>query len=1604
MTLVGVSRIVPSGKVYRQIFDDEVNLVRTLGETRSKIAQQKVPPNAGRIPLVRDLETCTGNGFLSHRQTMWVESMPNDDFTENPVLYKESTALALEKAKESNTVIAAREVRGLAEVIIHEKRNRNIIERISESRKGRHDEAVAALRQELAHAGKEMEQCILEPGISFLSKLAESDKTIERIFLRAEKDSDLITYTTQDFDEMWNLICQQSLLRRQWIRELDEALRKAEVDRTERIKALLKRCTKILEDIAYFLSPDVHRLIHNEAMMINQALLANRRAIARLFMNLMEADLKQEVFQWYQLEERINIWRAVQKDHIICSFREFMDSERIQDPSAVNTELENMLKEQRSLSEKRAELLNYLGNVLPLSHTKAKINEWYESVVALNKRIDTHNVQCMMRIRLQYEKVCQECLAKVQDCKQKLLEMKICTEKEAEKVVNPHFFQLVGRLQSRFEHEVETMDKDFEHLVKHTEINCSHLYQYFQDAQVLLDTHQQNLIHQENDLYSKLNECRNKHEGLNKLRESHLDMSMDKLRIQSTDEKLKLQLEKVYAALDFIRAGYELFHQDLMARVVAYPDHVLQELISYSTSLSRYFRVKQIYKGKPIRKEPTPEEEEMAESYEESEDMEETLEDSLEHAAEEVLEEEHIPEEAMKEDAADVEELQQAEKAGDTEGSAQGSDVLGVLGDGTSLVLGSDDPDGSLEGSSIVQEAGDVQGREDILGSETVRLPDTPSEPTEEATEFFTTSGGSTYKVLENSSKLKIKKSEKYYAGKLNENFLPPYLEQVYLSQSFFADLRRRIRLQFFEHLENWFPQSVSKSWLILAARKEELNAELQLRLHLHEPRREHIEKDIYHVRIAELRLHSDRLTRHCAGMLQALNSERASFFTLRDDQNAISKNFRLRIQDMENVFLTESRAEKLLSLSNNLHTELINHVEIMQVSLRSFRQYLEEALGKLRDANTDFLKACRLFSEGGNFSTEEIEHFIKRLDKENGRIDFVEGLIMIDMEKLESSYLDQATEVINKFENRFRYLALDRLFMDKIQQFLTSIQVKIKTEVAKSNLQTQMLNSHLDKLVSRIDACTHPNVDKEPITSEELYECATFVMEEMKKRSLYLNCLLGPDTIFSLADKIDPATQSSAATSMLTDSLLQEYRTVVMGIESTPLLNASKMGKPAFDDPAISVIKQLIGLHRSRKALDQLSEKQEGAGGGAEGPCPAPPIPTISIGSPYSDRVQGHGGHTPTTVKKSSSKGTDGSTVSVKYTKATRADKKTQIFGERLKDSDSGNFRATIFNMVWDNFDVMLNIAEDFYKKDKHQITRPEFLQETYDQCVEVIGQKLLLYLGQTDEYHTACISEFWNQLKRFEGLLPEVTKLTIAKRLRDFEQLFASSMGQIRRNFQEQLQKWDAAKEENKNKLLPSLGHPDNLPQLEALCQEEEERQRDQVEGIYYCTQKLQNCAVECAQKFISALASRTEKILMELDNCLTADDVQLRKIETPREKTSTLIRRKRAGLSLELEESKLMAERGSRTWPGIPRTTLQGFLNQIICRETASMTTSKTTLGHLAAVRERDAVYVKFKQTLEVEFARIKEENKVHLMKAEHWADWWTKSVQKIKELYM
>ncbi|XP_030363127.1 coiled-coil domain-containing protein 180 isoform X9 [Strigops habroptila] len=1362
-----------------------------------------------------DSEIPTDARLLQRYQQQSAERTACNASTQEPPLYREATVF--QKAWKSVSLNAAEEVRSLPDFVVPEEMRSNILQCLSEHRRGRHDEALTSMYHELACITREMEPFVLEPGKFLLTKLMESDRKIELLFKKIEFDTTLGGFSIEGLEELWSIIHQESLTRRKWIKEMDESLKKVERSRADQITAVLRKYTVILENISFFLSADVYRLMNDEAMLINRALLANQRAIAKLFFNLIKSELKKELFHRLKWQDRVKDWKLIQKNCIVHSFREFMANEEIQNPPSVKAEMENMITDQILLSERRLEFLQHLGDLLPPTHTKAEISEWYRSLVNLNTSIDTYNVQCMRKIRIRYERVQQTCLAAMQRHKNNLLTLNICTKEEAEEIVNSDFLWLTEKLENHFEEELQHMDRDFEELAKQHDQNCKDLYSYFQEAMGLWDVHQLKLSQREDELQKKLDECRREHDNLTQMLEANLDIILDKMRRESSEEDLKKYLENAFSSLDDIRARFETFNQVLMDKVMAYPEAILQELISYSMSISQYFKVKEIFKQNLQGKtDSTLQDQELVKVPEAECLVEQQAESSVQ---------ENEGEEKMNSCQQENEETNIAENeeifAQETEKKEENEDE-----------------------ESIPHESEETEHAE-----QGVMFNSSKAESSEIAIETFSTCSGNSYTVLGVEEAGKTGIPETYFTKYEQKESLPVYLKYVLIKEKVFVELKKRIRLCFFEHLEKWFAESLSNSYVFVAAKKEELNSELQLRLHLHQQKQENIETNIYSVRAVELLLHKERLECHCTGVGEALEKERAEFLRFCEQQDNICKNLESRLRDMESVFLSAPMTEKLVSFSNNLHSELHNHLEMIQVSLRSYRNYLEEAFGKLRDSNVDFLKACRLFLEGGNFSPEEVKSFSKRLQEESERIDAFEGLIKTDMEKMESSCLEQATELIHQSETKFRYLFMNRVFMEKIQQFLTNLRVQIKSEVANSNLQAVTLNSYLEKLRQKIDACAHPTAYAkhlfQALTSEELYDFAKVALKELKKRSQYLDCLLVKAMSLHENEDFAPLAtdvtlQDPVAVGTRTECLGDDNKVMVMGLDPVkfPLLNPSRMGKSAVDDLAISVIKNLLEIQPHRKTSGLNQDHSSGAA----------ILPTSKKSSCFNvsdedPRKSACCSSAALTTRKTSTRKPMRTGRIQKYTRPVLSGKEFQIFEEKPPESDT--FKGIIMNILWMGNNSLLCLAEEFYQKEKPQVTKitiPEDLPETFEHCAEVLRQNLLSYQSQTDDYYNSCLIEFQDQLKLFEKELSYVSLLAVESLFKEHEQKLSYSTGQIRLLFNKRLEDWENLKAAHKNQLRPSLGHPDNLLQLDALHQKELKRQKEQADGIHLNMQMLQ------------------------------------------------------------------------------------------------------------------------------------------------------------------
>ncbi|XP_049623618.1 coiled-coil domain-containing protein 180 [Suncus etruscus] len=1581
MPTVGKVTQDPTGKIYQQIFEAEVQLVHSLAISRRQAVERSLTGKGVKKPLMEKMDVPPGK-IMTPRQQRWTHSLPNDGITENPVFYREQKIAEKKKAQESENTIAAREVRGLPDTVVPEREGK--VFQVDHKKKN-YENALSNFKKEIMQIGMEMEPLILEQGTQFLQKLTKCDADIDELFKKVEDDKDLRNYSIQPLLELWDHVAQKFALRRLDIKDLDDALHLLEFSRTDKLNDIMKKYLGIIEKTSYLMKQDVYSLINKEAMVINQALLGNRRAIAQLVANLMEATLQQEMVNRYRWQALLDTWKNLKKEVLVQDFGEFIASEKIQDPPGVRKEIETMIKNQKLLQTKRLKHLYSICDLLPPNYSQVQLSQWQSSLSTLNKDLDAYHMECMTQIHLQYEKTWQECLAYVSKCKKQLMEWSSFTEEEAEALVNPSFYQSVGILQSRVEEELESLDKSFEALAKQTEKQSISLFSYFQEAIQLWEAHQNVLSVRELELEKRMEQLRQKQSLEDQFQEAHLDKILDKLRQQNHEETLKFHLEKAQNFLKDMKLRYKTFHVLLKNEVIQYPSIILKELNTYSSSLSKYFYVREIFEQNlngevHLRfREPEAHEIYLLEKMRKRKKKQLSVEEGNKPEGSEREETSHLiftediggeHSEGLESPAAEEmisslqeEKSQEKEKEKEEQEATEKQEA--------------DEEKGEEEEEEVQEEAECMDKAES--------LEDNQVEISQEDMEFFTTSSGNTYFVF-----FFMDQDEASSLSQLSKNASNvKLLEEVFIPCTVISEIKKQLRVGFFEHLEKWFDQHSLNIRITVATKTDVLDSELELHLHLHQPRAQYIEKDVYNVRAAELLLHQERLNQHCAGVMETLKKEQILFDQFQEEQNIKSKHFHSRIYNMELIFQNATKSQRLLTLSSTLQQELLGYVDVIQMSLQSFRQCLEESLGKLRYSNIEFIKQCRLFSEGGNFSIEEIENLCHQLEKEASRIETVENMIMVNMEKMENDYLDQVNDIINKFESKFQSLYVDLFFIEKIQRLMTNLQVNIKCEVAKSNMQTDGLNSSLEQLQRKVEMCRSSLANKVSIvTTEDLLDFVRTWKEKLNQRIKYLNCLLvTTQVVFNNHAIKDSDVESDGP--VISD--IPEDETNMDQLISESFIQPSRIGKSMIDDPALDLVKKILqplskgsshhcesdrfqtALKCQRSRTDHLMKKT---------------MSTVSASSV--GRLQSMGGD-PTP-----------SHSFIPNIKTSRYEKKIQVIGDK-PPPPAEDFKGIILILLWESHKHMLAVMEDFYHKEKHLVTRTDCVQETFEQCSENVIRKIVEYHTDTNDYHNSCLIELRAQMRKFEELVPQVCWLVMENFKENHWKKFCAGTEEIWNQFMDKQKQLEKMKDKNAQMLHPNLGHPANHKKMESLCQMEEKRQEDLEKEIAENMEKLEEFTKMSSKLFISNLASFTEKFLMLLDEVVTIDDIQVSKMSPPKQKMSLLIRKKLAGLPMEEESEKPMIERGMGKWPGLKPTpfTIQ---TKILLLKTPSVTTIKTTLGHLAAVEARDAVYLKYLTLFEEQLKTIQDKNALLKKRAQCWKESWQRSVKSLQSLYL
>uniref|UniRef100_A0A096LSL1 DUF4455 domain-containing protein n=1 Tax=Poecilia formosa TaxID=48698 RepID=A0A096LSL1_POEFO len=229
------------------------------------------------------------------------------------------------------------------------------------------------------------------------------------------------------------------------------------------IKKILKKQLHLLQQISFLSPPDVHRLIHAKAMMLNQSLLANRRSSARLVLLLQDQNLQQEFVLRLHWEESLDRWRKGRVEEMLeelssarlcsrtmCSSRE---EER-------NLFSDQMLQNQEVLVQQRSEVIYKICSLVPPTGSSALVSNWFNELMAVNQQIAA-GLHADMREQLQrfYEDAWQRRRAEAQRCQQEALAALQLSDQQLEDITSSRLLPLIGQRQRDDEERLAGLDE-----------------------------------------------------------------------------------------------------------------------------------------------------------------------------------------------------------------------------------------------------------------------------------------------------------------------------------------------------------------------------------------------------------------------------------------------------------------------------------------------------------------------------------------------------------------------------------------------------------------------------------------------------------------------------------------------------------------------------------------------------------------------------------------------------------------------------------------------------------------------------------------------------------------------------------------------------------------------------------------------------------------------------------------------------------------------------------------------------------------------------------------------------------------------------------------
>uniref|UniRef100_A0A096ME53 DUF4455 domain-containing protein n=1 Tax=Poecilia formosa TaxID=48698 RepID=A0A096ME53_POEFO len=1320
------------------------------------------------------------------------------------------------------------------------------------------------------------------------------------------------------------------------------------------IKKILKKQLHLLQQISFLSPPDVHRLIHAKAMMLNQSLLANRRSSARLVLLLQDQNLQQEFVLRLHWEESLDRWRKGRVEEMLEELRFclwFWFSPSLFQNHVQQQGGDQMLQNQEVLVQQRSEVIYKICSLVPPTGSSALVSNWFNELMAVNQQIAGLHADMREQLQRFYEDAWQRRRAEAQRCQEALAALQL-SDQQLEDITSSRLLPLIGQRQRDDEERLAGLDQECSDCVDQHVLGVSRSVSEVMRAVALLwETHCRRLKRREEELEAKLQLLKKTQKQLVERMMVPLESMLVALRQESREEFLDMCLEQVLEQLKDIQDSIRPCLSQQWDVLDQLPAVLMEELYSYSNAVSSFFKLS--HPNRPVTME----------TYRHGHRGRSLSLTSL--------------------SLADLHNVS-------VSSNRTGSDL------GQSHCAGSDfdwsvPASPRLRLSRIFLPLRDVPPEKRLHQQRSRLLLQRPQAPDRGEADWLL----SPVTQLYNSNTTFTSSGGVVYSGpafRCPAPDLPDFIQETYLTQfpvELLSHTLTRTRILVLDHIEQSFKDLLSSAVAMVTEKKEVVRLEQELSL-----TPEYIRTKIYEPRLRPVL--ATMLSCHAS----YISFHRQNVDTFSQEISEILTSCRIELHDLlasihkKNLELFDLlTSRKLLEdFGAALQEQLDRHAEDTLWCQTNFKRVIRGRLEEARKRAGELQKSFRTFKEGGDFSAQEVKMFQKKMKEEIKRIGSTEDSIFSELEVFESKSLLQLRKVLAPLDDKFSSLQAEVKFTEEIQKIISRTQIQIKAEVAaSSNLQQTRLSGRLEELremmtniqvrVSPDQICCSFSSVKEEIKSRCSYlgfsqiniYFRTFVVIflkrphfisvfEFKQRKTENTARGGFIVLFFCGKENDMLSSVYASvytslfiagvlvkrtTSCLSDNkeygkrLFSIFFHEIFGFSGIWSINTSFQDSVLLDSFALSRTKvQGAGLRRSRSATEL---------------------------------------HEETTVRFVEQ-------LKLRLPRFTHAGPETK---NRWR-----SFAAALNTILWWSNDTVLEAARVFYSAS--HVSTFSLVPESADIWAEAIQKRLLGYQEQGKKFLIMSKDEVVKQLSKFREMLDSLPEVLISHHVGQEGVWLTEELALVRKRLEEELAAGKEQKMSNLGRLRVSLKE-DELKTLES---KEERRQQQLHSAILRSHLELQECVRGRAEQFVTSLASLTEKLLHLLDEVLPAAE---KRIHSSRLKLNPRRQKKKQEVSRSKPDRTAFPS-NLRTWPGITHlfSLTSESAKSPITMTTAPISTVRNSQKHEAVIERRDtALNQRFEQLIHSEVSRSEADRRNQLSEQQNWISYWAQQVFALRQ---